>query len=148
MLAGASITDRLAAGINSKNGHKHPRKGHPELAILRVPVWLHVLPHLKQHLPSLLLPLASLKQIPTTSGLRRNHGHDHHLLLPSNILHLPVHPTLANCLSHRYHDHGNMHYRHLALSGPHVWEIPFVPCFALCVYGLVWPNPCSTCSRS
>ncbi|KAL0358419.1 UNVERIFIED_CONTAM: Heptahelical transmembrane protein 1 [Sesamum angustifolium] len=110
-------------GINAEK--RPPQTGH-FMCSLR----LHVLSPLKQHVPSLLLPLPSLKRIPTPAGLRRDHSHDNHLLLPSNILHLPVHPTLADCLSHWYHNHRNMHCRHIALSSPHVWEIPFIPCFA------------------
>ncbi|KAL0333986.1 UNVERIFIED_CONTAM: Heptahelical transmembrane protein 1 [Sesamum angustifolium] len=67
------------------------------------------------NLPSLLLPLAQPQPTPPPCGLRRHNRHDNHVLLPSDILRLPMHPALAGRLPHRHHGDGDMHHHHLAL---------------------------------
>lgn len=80
------------------------------VAVLRLLVWLHVLPPLKQHLPPLRLPFRQLKHPTVENGLRWHRGHDHNLLLPSYFLHLPMRASLADRLPHRNLGHGCFHH--------------------------------------
>nr|CAD1831817.1 unnamed protein product [Ananas comosus var. bracteatus] len=73
----------------------------------------------EQRLPPALLPLAPPERLPGPARLRRHRRHDRRLLLPADLLHLPLRPPVAPRLPLRHLRHG-LRATVFALLSPHL----------------------------
>lgn len=135
----------IEANNTARNRVPVTRNGHNTVAVLHLLGWLHVLSALKQRLPPLLLPLPQLEHLVAANGLCWNRCHDHHLLLPPNLLHLPMWPPLAIHLPRWDHSHGDVHHHNTALPIPFKCQISSFSSLTLRSHGVIWHSACNPC---
>ena len=76
------------------------------------------------------------------NGLHRDHCHDHYVVLPPNLLHLPMPTPLANHLPFRNLYLWSLHHRHPTLSNSLLRKMPGISSHPLRVHGAIWAYPC------
>lgn len=133
---------------NSILGKYHPSNNASNpVAIPGVLSRINVLPSVKQHLPSLLLPFSSLKHLTIADRLHRDHSHDHHLIFPTNLLHFPMWTTLAFHLPWWRHSLGNFHNCNTTITSTVSRQIPGFSSLTLLFNGVLRVRPCDPCSN-
>lgn len=131
--------------FTARYGRSTTTRGAYTMAILRILIRSNVLLSLQQYLPPLRLPFPPLKFPTPPTGLCRHYSHDHHLFLPTNLLHLQMQSSLAICLPRWNHHHGHFYYYNHANPSTLYRQIPLLSCFSLHGNGTFWVNTFDSC---
>lgn len=131
VITGYTKTHRLEARITARNGHITTTTGGNTVAILCILGRNPILPPLLLHLPPLRLPLPPPEPPTPPARLHRNRSHDHHLFLPTDLLHLSMFSTLAIYLPRWGHHHGWIYDYNPVIPRTLNWKVSIFSCFSL-----------------